>query len=98
MKAATDELSLELRAVGDPARREILKMLNENKQRLLRKPAELCAGDIEQRLGLAQPTISHHMRVLRHAGLVDARKVGTFMWYRRNEAALRKMRRELAAV
>jgi ArsR family transcriptional regulator len=40
---------------------------------------------------LSQPTISHHMRVLMEAGLVEGEKIGRWMWYRRNEPALKKL-------
>ncbi len=46
-------------------------------------------------LGLAQPTISHHMRVLAEAGLVQAEKVGTWVCYCRDDAALRRLAREV---
>jgi ArsR family transcriptional regulator len=55
----------------------------------------LCAGDIEERVRLAQPTISHHMAILTQAGLVDAVKQGQWRWYRRNEKALRQLIRHL---
>ncbi len=61
--------------------------------------AGLCASDIEMKIRLSQPTISHHMAVLQKAGLVEAKKEGLWRWYRRNEAALnaftRKLRRTL---
>lgn len=98
MKAAEDKLSLALRAVADPARRGILEMLREKGKNSIGKPNGLCAGDIEQRLGLAQPTVSHHMQVLRKAGLVEATKVATFVWYRRNESAIRELRKDLGAL
>jgi DNA-binding transcriptional ArsR family regulator len=55
----------------------------------------LCASDIEMRVHLSQPTISHHMSILKKAGLVEAKKLGLWMWYRRNEGALREFTRAL---
>ena len=49
----------------------------------------LCAGDVEERIQLSQPTISHHMAILCKAGLVEATKRGQWRWYRRNEKAIR---------
>jgi len=49
----------------------------------------LCASDIEQPIPLSQPTVSHHMAMLSKAGLVDAKKIGLWRWYRRNETSLR---------
>jgi ArsR family transcriptional regulator len=54
------------------------------------KDVGLCASDIEQRIPLSQPTISHHMSILKKAGLVEAQKLGQWMWYRRNDRALRQ--------
>ena len=51
----------------------------------------LCAGDIEERVKLSQPTISHHMAVLTKAGLVEAVKEGQWRWYRRNDKAIRQL-------
>ena len=59
------------------------------------KHAGLCAGDIEERVHLSQPTISHHMAILTKAGLVDAVKQGQWRWYRRNEKALRRLVKSL---
>ena len=53
----------------------------------------MCACDIEARISLSQPTISHHMAVLRDVGLIEATKIGQWMWYRRNEEAVRQLAR-----
>ena len=84
-----------LQAIADPARRRILQLLKEKGGCSIGKEVGLCASDIETRIELSQPTISHHMSVLRKAGLVEAVKVGQWMWYRRNEAALRGFARTL---
>jgi ArsR family transcriptional regulator len=52
------------------------------------KRTSLCAGDIETRVRLSQPTISHHMAILTKAGLVEAVKRGQWRWYRRNDKAI----------
>ena len=59
------------------------------------KEVGLCASDIEQRIQLSQPTISHHMAILTKAGVVEAKKLGLWVWYRRNEAVLRAFGRAL---
>lgn len=86
---------LMLDAIADPARRQILQALKERGGCSLGKEEGLCASDIEVRVHLSQPTISHHMRILTKAGLVEATKVGQWMWYRRNEKALREFARKL---
>jgi DNA-binding transcriptional ArsR family regulator len=91
-----------LHAIADPTRRRILGAL---KQRgtpstsipAIGKHAGLCAGDIEERVHLSQPTISHHMAILTKAGLVDAVKQGQWRWYKRNEKALRRLVKGLRA-
>jgi ArsR family transcriptional regulator len=96
MKAATDNLSMALRAVADPTRRKILRLLHPGTPRKAGVPAEgWTASDVEQRIKLAQPTISHHMKILRNAGLVEAQKQGTWVRYRRVETALRALRKGL---
>jgi len=50
----------------------------------------MCACDIEAKVELSQPTVSHHMKILTRAGLVEAEKIGQWMWYRRSEKSLRE--------
>ena len=93
------EISLDraLHAIADPTRRRILLLLKEgtsdSKASAPRNaPAScLCGGDIEARIHLSQPTISHHMAILTKAGLVEASKQGQWRWYRRNERAIRQV-------
>ena len=89
------KLNLVLQAIADPTRRRILRTLKERGGCSLDKDVGLCASDIETRIRLTQPTISHHMSVLRKAGLVEAQKIGQWMWYRRNESSLRNLGKTL---
>jgi DNA-binding transcriptional ArsR family regulator len=89
-----------LHAIADPTRRRILVALKQRGAASASAPATgkhtgLCAGDIEERVHLSQPTISHHMAILTKAGLVDAEKQGQWRWYRRNEKALRRLVKSL---
>lgn len=95
MKAATDKLSLALRAVADPTRRKILHLLQPATARKSADQDGWTASDIEQRIKLAQPTISHHMKILKNAGLIETQKQGTWVRYRRVESALRAVRKGL---
>ena len=88
-------LNRTLHAIADPTRRRILQALKERGASSIGKDEGLCASDIELRVHLSQPTISHHMSILKQAGLVEAKKLGQWMWYRRNETALREFAREL---
>jgi len=84
-----------IHAIAEPARRRILQALKERGACSIGKDVGLCASDIEERVHLSQPTISHHMSILNKAGLIDAKKIGQWMWYRRNETALREFTRTL---
>jgi DNA-binding transcriptional ArsR family regulator len=96
MIAADASLDRALHAIADPTRRRILQALKQGEadarasgQRTAANGPCLCAGDIEARVQLSQPTISHHMAILTKAGLVEATKKGQWRWYRRNEKAIR---------
>ncbi len=95
MKAAPDKLSLALRAVADPTRRKILRLLHPSTPRKNAATEGWTASDVEQRIKLAQPTISHHMKILRNAGLIETQKKGTWVRYRRIEVAIRALRKGL---
>jgi ArsR family transcriptional regulator len=89
MTAKQDSLSVILRVIADPTRRRILANL-KNSSKGDAKAAGLCASDIEARIGLSQPTISHHMAVLEKAGLVESKKDQQWRRYRRNERAIKE--------
>ena len=67
-------------AVAEPRRRQILDLLAEG---------ERPVNDLVERLGLAQPQVSKHLRVLREAGLVDVRDEGRRRFYRLNGEPLK---------
>ena len=94
--SSEDSLDRALRAIADPTRRQILLVLKEGGESKTPAPKHihascLCGGDIEERIRLSQPTISHHMAILSKAGLVEATKHGQWRWYRRNERAIRQV-------
>jgi DNA-binding transcriptional ArsR family regulator len=89
------ELDRRLHAIADPTRRRILKALKERGGCSLGKDMGLCASDVESRVQLSQSTVSHHMAILTKAGLVNATKLGLWMWYRRDETAIRELARAL---
>lgn len=94
-KTSDQQLTAMLRAIADPARRRILALLKQPGCCAIGKSSGMCACDVEGQIRLSQPTISHHMAVLRKAGLVEAEKVEQWMWYRRNEQALRALAQQL---
>jgi ArsR family transcriptional regulator len=84
-----------LHAIADPTRRKILQALKIKNACSLGKEVGMCACDIEERIHLSQPTISHHMAILQKAGLVDAQKEGHWRWYQRNERAIKQFSKTL---
>jgi DNA-binding transcriptional ArsR family regulator len=98
MTTSPTSLDHTLHAIADPTRRRILAALKQRgpaSASAISKHTGLCAGDIEERVHLSQPTISHHMAILTKAGLVDAVKQGQWRWYRRDEKALRRLVKSL---
>ena len=95
MSNAEQSLNRTLKAVSDPTRHRILQALKERGGCSLGRDIGLCACDVEQRVHLSQPTISHHMSVLKKAGLVQAKKQGQWVWYCRNEKAIGDLARTL---
>jgi len=94
-KISHDKLSVRLRAIADPHRREILRMLALRGHCSIDKPYGMCATDIENRLKIAQPTISHHLRILVSASLVVKERVGQWIWFHRNEGELKVLLKEM---
>lgn len=95
MSESSSSLDQFLHAISDPTRRVILRALLEKGANSLGKETGLCAADIEQRVKLAQPTVSHHMKILEKANLVHATREGHWRWYRRNEKLIREMVKKL---
>src|SRR6476620_3999382 len=56
---------------------------------------EVCVCDLNATLDLSQPTVSHHLRVLREAGLVEASRRGTWAFYRLVPEAIEQLRETL---
>ena len=81
-----------LKAVSNPVRRRILAQMKQPAQNFpgQEHPYELgvCAGKIDDACGLSQSTVSAHLAVLQHAGLVTAKRVGQWVFYKRNEPAI----------
>ena len=68
------------KALGDPTRLKIVQMLAEN--------GETCVCKIVEAFNLSQPAVSHHMGILKHAGLLFARREGQWIHYSLNVRAL----------
>jgi ArsR family transcriptional regulator, arsenate/arsenite/antimonite-responsive transcriptional repressor len=63
-------------ALSDPIRLRLLSFIAAS------GAAEVCACDLVQPSGRSQPTVSHHMKILVDAGLVEREKRGLWVWYR----------------
>lgn len=81
--AAAEQLATRFRALGDPTRVAIVNRLAQAE--------ETCVCDLTAAFALSQPTISHHLRVLRDAGLVESSRRGTWAYYRVVPGALRAL-------
>ena len=95
MAHSSPNLERFLHAIADPARRRILRALKEEGGGPIGKETGLCAADIERRVKLAQPTVSHHMRILEKAGIVESTRDGHWRRYRRNEKLIAEMAKEI---
>ena len=94
------ELAEVFKALSDPTRVKILSLLKARGRSccalIARNEPGLCACDIDEAVGLSQAAVSHHMGLLRRAGLVEAEKRGRWIYYRRNEAALARLADQIA--
>ncbi len=64
------------RVLGEPTRLHLLRLIAAQPN------GEVCACDLVEPLGLAQPTVSHHLKVMYEAGLVERDRRGTWIYYR----------------
>ena len=72
--AERDQLAARFKALGDPTRVAIVNQLSA--------ADEVCVCNLTATFDLSQPTISHHLRILREAGLVESTRRGTWAYYR----------------
>lgn len=79
------------KVLSDPHRLRLLSLLAANPDR------EACVCDLTEPLGLSQPTVSHHLRLLHGAGLVTREQRGTYAYYRLDAGRLGVLREALAA-
>lgn len=87
-----ESLAASLKALADPARLRILSMVAAHENR------EACVCDLTEPLGLTQPTVSHHLRVLTEAGYLFRTKRRTWAFYRIVPGALGSVSALLATV
>ena len=80
------------KALANPVRRQILEWLKDPNEHFAHQehPLDLgvCAGLIDERTGLSQSTVSAHLATLQRAGLVTSRRVGQWIFFKRNEETI----------
>ncbi|HSH80331.1 MAG TPA: metalloregulator ArsR/SmtB family transcription factor [Herpetosiphonaceae bacterium] len=83
--AEAERITSDLQIMAHPVRLQILAIL-------ARQDAQVCVCDIEAAVPVKQPTVSHHLRLLREAGLIDCERHGLWAYYFVNRDALAALR------
>ena len=86
---AREELAARFKALADPTRVAIVNQLSA--------ADEVCVCNLVEAFSLSQPTISHHLKILREAGLVESTRRGTWAYYRLVPEAVDALRGALGA-
>jgi len=73
------------KALGDPVRLRLVSLIGAH------QGGEVCVCELTDAFDLTQPTISHHLKVLREAGIITSERRGTWVYYRLVPAALERM-------
>ncbi|WP_447800445.1 ArsR/SmtB family transcription factor [Pseudomonas kilonensis] len=89
-----------IKALAHPVRRDILHWLKDPKvqfpEQLHNHEFGICAGQIDQRCGLSQSTVSAHLAVLQRAGLITSQKVGQWHFFKRNEEVIQQFLKQMS--
>ncbi len=83
-------LANDMQILGHPVRLQLLDLLVQSE-------GEVCVCDLEAAVPVKQPTVSHHLRLLREAGLIDCEKHGLWVYYFIRRDAVRALRGRIAA-
>ena len=87
---AAQQLANDHQILSHPIRLQILDIL-------VRQGGQVCVCDIEAAVPVKQPTVSHHLRLLREAGLIDVERHGLWAYYHVNAPALAALRTRITA-
>ncbi|WP_062527006.1 ArsR/SmtB family transcription factor [Demequina rhizosphaerae] len=90
-EGAAEELAHTMKALADPTRLRLLSMVAAS------AGGEACVCDLTEPVGLSQPTVSHHLKVLTEAGFLSRTKRGTWAYYALVPGALDRVSRALGA-
>jgi len=74
-RSSAETLAQSLKAIADPTRLQLVSLVAAH------KGAEACVCDLQEPLGLSQPTVSHHLKVLVDAGILHREKRGTWAYF-----------------
>jgi ArsR family transcriptional regulator, arsenate/arsenite/antimonite-responsive transcriptional repressor len=88
--ASAAALSLAFKALGDPTRLQLMSMIASA------PGGEICVCDLTPAFEISGTTISHHLKVLRESGLVDAERRASWVYYRARPAMMRRLATLLA--
>jgi ArsR family transcriptional regulator len=80
--AAAERIAPLLKALADPVRLRLMSLVASH------EGGEACVCDLNDAFDLSQPTISHHLKVLHEAGLLEREKRGVWVYYRASEEAM----------
>ena len=103
MAISEDNIQAALRALASDRRLQILAWLKDPEAHF---PAQVdgdlvkdgvCGALIAEKLGVSQPTVSEHLKVLSQAGLLDSKRIKQWTFYRRNEARIAELKRAIVA-
>lgn len=83
--AEAEALAATLKAIAHPVRLQMVELLS-------RMGGDVCVCDIEAQFDLSQPTISHHLKVLRQAMLIDCEQRGVWIYYYTRPEAIAQLR------
>ncbi|WP_107655527.1 ArsR/SmtB family transcription factor [Nocardia suismassiliense] len=89
--AAAAELAAQFKALADPVRLRVLSAV------AARAGGEACVCEVSEGIDVTQPTISHHLKVLREAGLLTSERRASWVYYRTVPEALQRLSDVLAA-
>ena len=96
-------IALVIRALANERRLQILEWLKDPRSHF---PPQVdgdldedgvCTVFIAQKLGVSQPTVSEHLRVLSHAGLIRGKRIKQWIFYKRDEARIREIKKTIQA-
>jgi ArsR family transcriptional regulator len=83
--SAATALARVFKALGDPVRLRLVSLIGAH------EGGEVCVCELTEAFDLTQPTISHHLKILRDAGIIDSERRGTWVYYWLLPANLERM-------